>query len=246
MSDYLQSYPYVVILIISFVFLCINYIVDVVKQNNQIKRNKFFRDYAKSHNLMYVEEHSYIPNCPIKFVIATREGHSNYSNILMGNKNGFSFITLDYSVHTGGRRGSLHLTLCVVFKPKLNMPNFYARTEHAVADWMGEKLGGQDIDFIEDEDFSDKYVLEGFNESEIRKFFNSSIRKAFVDLIYKDYEYEGYGDYLLLSQNGFSDPSYREKMVSDGISILEKIQRTNTGGFTNDKLVTNTFGNTHQ
>jgi hypothetical protein len=53
------------------------------------------------------------------------------------------------------------------------------RHERALIDWIGEKLGGEDIDFPNDDEFSSAYVLQGDTER-VRQLFNREVRRFFL------------------------------------------------------------------
>ncbi|MBR4328603.1 MAG: hypothetical protein IKP71_02020, partial [Candidatus Riflebacteria bacterium] len=124
-----------------------------------------------------------------------------------------------------GKNGSRYRTLCVLSKPGVVFPDFYVRTENTISDWIGEKLGGQDIDFDEDADFSGKFVLQGSDEKLIRSFFDQRVRKAFVAVHSNDYEFESAGNYLLVSNRGILNYDERLKMLSNALTVFSSFMK---------------------
>ncbi len=43
-------------------------------------------------------------------------------------------------------------------------------------------MGGKDINFTDDSEFSERFVLQAENEKAIRKFFDKDVRKVFLNL----------------------------------------------------------------
>ena len=195
------------------------------------KRRQNFIDRCQKDGLKYTAESKYIPKCKDVIFSITSRGYSHrYSVIVSGERGGIVFSTLDFYYHVGGKNGGRCKTLCVLFKPGIVFPSFYVRTENSISDWIGEKLGGQDIDFDEDADFSDKFVLQGSNEKMIRLFFDGKVRKAFVAVYPNDYEFESAGNYLLVCKQGYIDYDGRLKMLSDAVSIFSTFMKHENEG----------------
>ncbi|MFO7948987.1 MAG: hypothetical protein R6U36_01315 [Candidatus Fermentibacteraceae bacterium] len=67
-------------------------------------------------------------------------------------------------------------TVCLVESPELDVPRTFLRRELGVLDWAGEKLGAQDIDFPEDEEFSKAFVMKG-DEVRTRQTMTPELRR---------------------------------------------------------------------
>jgi hypothetical protein len=70
-----------------------------------------------------------------------------------------------YTVRTYTGRGShsktYKQTVCILEKEGLDLPRTFLRRQVKFLDWMGSKFGAQDINFPEDEEFSNAFVLKG-------------------------------------------------------------------------------------
>ena len=194
------------------------------------KRRQNFKDRCQRDGLKFLEESSFIPKCNASFKITSKGYSHKYSVIVSGERGGITFSTLDFYYHVGGKNGGRFRTLCVLSKPGVEFPDFYVRTEETITDWIGEKLGGQDIDFVEDADFSDKFVLQGSNEKAIRSFFDGKVRKAFAVVYHNDYEFESSRNYFVVSKRDYVDYDGRLKMLSDAVSVFSTFMKDDNEG----------------
>lgn len=201
---------------------------------NEKKRKDGIKNYCIREGLKYTERANYIPSCKVKLKLATSAYKNEYSVIMSGERSGIHFCILDFFYYT--RNGSRKIngnenrnrnhsyTLCVLSKSGINFPNFYLRQELPMIDWLSEKIGGQDIDFKEDKDFSDKYLLQGVKEKEIREFFTHKVRKAFLYApMNYFYEYEGFEEYFVVSQGQFLNIDQRLELLANSIKIFTAI-----------------------
>jgi hypothetical protein len=93
-------------------------------------------------------------------------------NVLSGYIHDRHYTVSDLSIVQGGnmKAGIHHITVLSITNLKLNIPMFSLQMEG-----MWEKAFVKDIDFKNHPVFSDKYSLQGFNETEIRVFFTKNI-----------------------------------------------------------------------
>ena len=112
-------------------------------------------------------------------------------------------------------------TLCFLSVDGLYMPHFFIRDESFITDSLGKLFGGQDINFEEDPEFSKKFVLQGDNEGEIRRFFNSKVRSSFVKFHQKGFVYEGVGRHLFVyTPNSYSKIEQKMQFFADSLKFL--------------------------
>ncbi len=76
-----------------------------------------------------------------------------------------------YTVGKGKSTQTYNQTLVIFQSPRLQTPRFRLKPEGWLSK-VGELFGGQDIDFDDSPEFSQKYVLAGDDEEAIRQFFN--------------------------------------------------------------------------
>lgn len=135
-----------------------------------------------------------------------------------------TFLGMKVISRTGNRRHQkpdYYATLCFLSVDGLNMPHFFIRDESFIMDSLGKVFGGQDINFNDDPEFSKMFVLQGDNESEIRRFFNSKIRSSFVKFHQKGFVYEGVGKHLFVyTPNNYSKIEEKMRFFADSIKFV--------------------------
>ncbi len=129
-------------------------------------------------------------------------GHSHtLLNVLRGARGNLSVMLADHRWVTGaGRSRHVHrASLAVLRQPRLALPHFFLRPQVAVVDSIGKLLGGQDIDFAEDDEFSREFVLQGKDEAATRALFGPSVRPQLQQLA-RGLRLEGRGETLLVER----------------------------------------------
>jgi hypothetical protein len=131
-------------------------------------------------------------------------GSSN--NVLMGVLNGRNILVSDqiYSTGSGKSRTTHEKTLLGIELREANLP-FMCLYPEGFMDRVFDGFSKCDIDFPHRPHFSEKYVLYGANENQIRSFFN--------DRILAFYEQQQFfntacgGKYLVIWQSGLLNPA---------------------------------------
>ena len=95
-----------------------------------------------------------------------------------GDRGEFPVTILDFKYVTGsGKNQTTHRQSVVSFGlPGHHLPRFDLRPEGALAK-IGSVFGFQDIDFAPDPTFSNRYLLQGNDEAEIRQIFTTDVRR---------------------------------------------------------------------
>jgi len=90
---------------------------------------------------------------------------------------------------------------------------------------LGEALAlkWEDINFEEDPEFSRGFILRGKKEKEVREFFNSRVRSAFVKRALNGYKYEGIENCFVVSVSGKMNIDDRLKLLSNAMNVLREI-----------------------
>ena len=96
--------------------------------------------------------------------------------MIHGNYRNHEFALFDYEYVVKGQKNSSNYEQSVIWfrSENLRLPNFALRPENLFHK-IGGVLGYQDIDFDNNKDFSDSFLLRGKDEASIRKLFNSKI-----------------------------------------------------------------------
>ena len=108
-------------------------------------------------------------------------GHSKTAfNLLEGQSESLNWKIFDYKYTTGsGKHRTTHSqTVFCAYLEDYFLPKFSLAPEYFFHKW-GNVFGFDDIDFPDFKEFSDKYLLNGPNEQEIRTLFKPKIIKYF-------------------------------------------------------------------
>lgn len=115
------------------------------------------------------------------------KGHSKKArNIISGRKDRIMFKLYDYKYTVGvGRNSHTYSQTVIECTLEKTLPDFIL-SEESVRHKFVEKIGFsnliKDIDFTENKLFSDKFLLKGSNENEVRSLFNIDIQKRLESL----------------------------------------------------------------
>jgi hypothetical protein len=130
-------------------------------------------------------------------------------------------VTLfDYRFRTsGGKHSRTHAQTVGLFETgRLDLPFFTLRPEHLLHRLAGA-LGYQDIDFEQHADFSEAFLLQGRNETEIRSLFDWNLRSYFAR--HPGVCAEGDGTRLIFyRQERKVDPDHLDSFVEEGLDVL--------------------------
>lgn len=110
-------------------------------------------------------------------------GHSRkLTNLLTGETDECRISIFDYTYTTGGGKSSktTKLTLAALESKRLRIPAFTLRPENFF-DKLGGLLGFQDIDFADNAEFSQRFVLKSSEEEQTRKLFNRALQDFFKE-----------------------------------------------------------------
>lgn len=101
------------------------------------------------------------------FQLFNRGSNRKMKNHLQWESEGINVHLADYQytvrTYTGRTRTSktYRQTICILEKEGLDLPRTFLRKQVALFDWVGSKVGAQDINFEEDPVFSKAFVLKG-------------------------------------------------------------------------------------
>ncbi len=191
-------------------------------------RKKKIREYCERNRLVYEDSPLSMTGYSEAYDILSH-GHSSYYSAGMYGKRGdivINIIDYTYVSGYGKNRHSHNYTFCQLYREGNHFPCFFIRDEYFIFDSLGSMLGGQDIDFVEDKTFSDKFVLQGFSESDIRRFFNNKVRQAFNKYHKSGYCYESKGRAFLVYKSGHASLQGRIDMLNTALKIFNDISQT--------------------
>lgn len=159
--------------------------------------------YTKDTTLPFLKEFDRYLNTSWVSDSNTLTGSS--SNVLMGRMNERNIVVSDqtYSTGSGKNRTTYRKTIIGIELPEAQLPIMSLYPE-GFMDKVFDTLSKYDIDFENRPLFSQKYVLYGKNEAQIRSFFNDTIL-AFYEQQTPFTTVCG-GKYLVIYENGLLDP----------------------------------------
>lgn len=129
----------------------------------------------------------------------------------------YQYVTYSYS--SRGRTATTHRqTICVIEKSNLDFPATFLRKSVTLIDWVGGKIGFQDIDFPEDEEFSKSFILKG-DEVRTRNMFSQDTRMTFCNNKDKFKTFESAGNAILINFGKRKPPENYNELVSFAMSV---------------------------
>ncbi|MBP5470868.1 MAG: hypothetical protein J6Z11_16680 [Candidatus Riflebacteria bacterium] len=212
-SDFLLYLPILVIIL----FVILRYYLDN-------KRIKDIARYCEKHDLKFVEKmESFHKVCSESFDIVNRNDFQSFSNLICGEQDGIKFSIFDFAhKNIFTERYYKTNTICILSKPRFKFPKFYIRSEY-LSDKINNKFGTQDIDFDEDESFSNLFLLQGKNEKNIKEFFSPAIRKAFIKFHSYNYEFETSKNHFMIYTEGELSIEDIIKFLNNSIHLFNSI-----------------------
>ncbi|NLI79672.1 MAG: hypothetical protein GX442_24915 [Candidatus Riflebacteria bacterium] len=149
-------------------------------------------------------------------------------NCLTGTRDGVQITVADYSytAGTGKQRSTTGQSICLLTAPDLDLPPFLLRKEFKLLDAIGKAIGGKDINFPDDKEFSDAFVLQAEDEAAVRRLFTRPVRRAFLTFKGTNVLYEARGPTMLFHRHDHVGADDLRKMVHDGFDILAALRES--------------------
>jgi hypothetical protein len=119
------------------------------------------------------------------FQLFNRGSSRKMKNHLEWESEGVTVHLADYQytvrTHSGRNNSSktYKQTICILEKEDLDLPRTFLRRQVALFDWVGSKVGAQDINFDEDPEFSKAFVLKG-DEVRTPQIMGPDLRQHFL------------------------------------------------------------------
>jgi hypothetical protein len=179
----------------------------VISQN--YRRRKGLAALAKEMGFSYEQEATQLLKHFARFRLFHTGSNQRIMNVMKGETGSATVWFLDYSYFTSGRSSTNNEhSICVLCSPDVKLPYFYLRYQMPGVDRVGSFLtkkgvlpvefGGGDIDFPEDEKFSQTFVLQG-KEQDLRPLFDVDLRQHLLRFAETLVEIEGNRDTLLFT-----------------------------------------------
>lgn len=191
------------------------------------KRRRAIADKAIEMGMQVAEEVPDLTETLPPFKVFRRGRGRRAQNVLTGSRSGMSVILADYQYTTGsGKNSSTHRqTVCVLQANDARLPHCFLRHEVPILDAIGEKLGGQDIDFPEDPGFSKAFVLQGEDPAATRRLFEAGVRTHFTRFAKTRLELETRGSTLVLHRGVRVKPEELRDLLQQAMETLDILRR---------------------
>ena len=142
-------------------------------------------------------------------------------DIVSGTKNQVDIALIDFTFSTGSGNQRVNHRQSVVYlaSPNFDLPQFLLRPETG-SDQVAAALGFNDIDFSDNPEFSNRYLLKGKQETEIRAAFTPEVLTYFETK--KTINVEAAGNRLIVYRHGERlEPGPMTELLREGMDILE-------------------------
>jgi len=133
-----------------------------------------------------------------------------------------SVFDYQYTIHANNASITHYQTVFFIQSKELALPQMLLKPEnffHKIGAWFGM----QDIDFVEQPEFSDRFLLKGEDEPRIRHTLSEEVMKFF--LIEKKWCMESVGYYLVFyRENSLAEPSSVKSIYQKGMRLYELLK----------------------
>ena len=136
------------------------------------------------------------------FQLAQRGRGQSSRNAVVADSGELRMVFFDFQYTTGSGKNSKtrrQTVMMAISKSSLKLPHFTLSPE-SFLNRIGDLFGFKDIDFDDDAEFSDAFLLHGANEESIRAFFDPVRRKKFFE--FRDVTMEARGDAFIFYKPG--------------------------------------------
>lgn len=193
----------------------------------QRKRTEAWQQAAADLGIQFLGNRSDVLARCAQMKIFSRGQSRRVTNAIAGDAGDVEITLGDYRYTTGsGKNRSTHsYTVCVLQSAKLNLPHCYLRPEVRFFDAIGAMLGGQDIDFSDDPDFSRAYVLQGDAEIAVRELFDPDVRAWFAARGGRRFHFEAFANTLVFHTGHRRKPTEAKDLMQQALEIMNLLAK---------------------
>lgn len=169
-------------LIICTCFACVVAILGVVDVTTQRKRPGAWQQLADEIGFCFLGNDNDVLTRYSRLKTFSQGADRRFDNAIQGVVDDMLFTIGDYHAYRGeGGGGGFGSTTCVVEMPSEVIPRCYLRPQLPFFDDVRVKLGYQDINFEDDPEFSNAYLLEGKPKAVVESLFDVEVRRWFTE-----------------------------------------------------------------
>jgi hypothetical protein len=189
---------------------------------SQKKRKEAWQRVAEELGLPFVDKNNDVLGKCAAMKVFQRGSGRRFYNALEGDAGDTKITIGDYRFTTGsGKNRTTHVqTRCVLQSATMQVAHCYLRPENAIFDKLGAMMGGQDINFADDPEFSGGYVLQGDHEPAVRNLFDDHVRAWFAERRGRRFHFEANGDRLVFHYGKKRKPEEAGQMMQEALEIM--------------------------
>ena len=197
----------------------------------QKKRTEAWQRVAEELGLPFVDKNNDVLGKCSAMKIFNRGRSRRFYNALEGDTGDTKITIGDYRFTTGsGKNSTTHVyTCCVLQSAAMQVTRCYLRPENAFFDKLGAMMGGQDINFEDDPEFSGGYVLQGDHEPAVRNLFDANVRAWFAERRGKRFYFEVSGDKLVFHYGKKRKPDEAGQLMQEALEIMQLLSSGSSG-----------------
>jgi len=191
------------------------------------KRAEGWRQAASELGVQFLGDHHETLNRFGRMKMFQRGSSRRMFNVIAGDLGPVRVVLGDfrYTTGSGKHKHTHHLTVCIVENDAINIPACFLRPERRFMDALGSLLGGQDIDFVDDPEFSRAFVLQGESEAAVREIFDSEVRAWFCAHQDANLQFEARGNTLALHTGRRRQPEESSQLLQLALEITKVLGR---------------------
>ena len=118
------------------------------------------------------------------------------------------------------------VTICAVIDYGMNLPTFFVSRQTSSNPVIDMLFEVQDINFEEDQHFSDAFLLQGEDEISLKYLFSPEVRKYLMRYAGSYTQIEGAGTSLFLHKGRLEFPSDFETLARDTLDLYRLLKKT--------------------
>ncbi len=186
------------------------------------RRTEAMQQFARDKGLHFTGSNQDLWTLLSTFKLFGKGRNQELRNAMTGSRDLGQVHLADYRYLTGsGKHKQMHhFTIAALRTSGRAAPAFFCRKQLRFLDALGAMLGGQDINFDDDPEFSKRYVLQtSDDEQRVRHFFSPRLRESLVALAGKNPQVEVQDDVLLLHFGRQLKPRELEGLLTDVINL---------------------------
>ena len=187
------------------------------------RRTEAVKEFSRSLGLTYREyPRQHINSAIWQSDLCLRGRDRTLKNLVQGEIDDVAISVADYSYVTGHGKGrKTHCqTVALLECNRSYLPPFKLMPEN-VFHKIGSVFGYQDIDFYTHPEFSNKYLLQGPNEPEIRRCFGPTVLDFFQS--HQRFCVENMGSILIYYRHDYSlDPKEWQKLINSICRVYQQ------------------------